>query len=358
MKRMYEEIDVFAANGYRKKYLAGIEQYIEACTAYCDDVRRKEVTPERMKEQQGAYRVKFIEMLGQPLTHYEHSVPEAKQWYVGEDDYGKVYRVTICTIGSVEFYGLLWLPKIKAKKYPLLIVQHGGGGTPELLCDMHGQNNYTHISKIALENGFAVFAPQLLLWNFHVGDRLSYGEDMNFNRGELDSKLKQRGGSVTAFEIYNIRKSLDYLETLDFIDETKIGMIGLSYGGYFTLHTMAVETRIRAAYSCAAFNDRNQVKGFHDWRYQSASMKFYDAEVAGLCAPRPLYIDVGKKDEVFNWEGAVPEAERAKSFYDVYGDEAVFRFNLWEGGHRIDVDGPWLGEFFAKVKSNKWIRLA
>ena len=151
MKKMYEETDVFAANGYRKKYLAGIEQYIEECTAYCDEVRQKEVTPEALKQHQEAFREKYIEMLGQPLTHYEHSVPEAKRVYVGEDDYGKVYRMTINTIGSVEFYGLLWLPKVQAEKHPLLIVQHGGGGTPELLCDMHGQNNYTHISKIALE---------------------------------------------------------------------------------------------------------------------------------------------------------------------------------------------------------------
>lgn len=181
---------------------------------------------------------------------------------------------------------------------------------------------------------------------------------MNFDRGKINTYLCQNGSSIVALEIYNIRKSLDYLENLDFIDETKIGMIGLSYGGFYTLYTAAVEKRIKAAYSCAAFNDRNK-QGCLDWHFYNSNKLLQDAEAAALCAPRALFVDVGKQDEVFDWRPSVREAARAKALYEACGGNGVFRFNLWDGGHRIDINGPYLNEFFDIIKNEaeEWLSI-
>lgn len=349
MKRMYSESDIYAANSYRKDYLIGVQSFTDELAAHNYNERAARITPENFSENCEYYRKQLSDMLGYPLNAYEYGVPNAEKTFVGSDDYCDIYRLCINTTGKLKFYGILTLPRAKAERYPLLIAQHGGGGTPELLCDMHGDNNYSHISKIGSENGFAVFAPQLLLWNFNVGDRISYGQELNFDRGRLNTYLCQNGSSIVALEIYNLRKAVDYLESLDFIDETKIGMIGLSYGGFYTLYTAALEKRIKAAYSCAAFNDLNR-QGCFDWHFCNSNRILQDAEVAALCAPRALFMDVGKNDEVFDAEPAIAEAQRAEALYKACKGNGIFGFNLWEGGHRIDVNGPYLNEFFNIIK--------
>ena len=64
-----------------------------------------------------------------------------------------------------------------------------------------------------------------------------------------------------------------------------------------------------------------------------------DAEVAGLCAPRHLYIDVGKADLVFDYPNAVTEFERVPKYFNALGVPDNVKFNLWEGGHTVsDTD--------------------
>ena len=110
-------------------------------------------------------------------------------------------------------------------------------------------------------------------------------------------------------------------------------MTGISYGGYFTLHTMAAEPRIKVGYSNACFNNRDRYPVFTDWSYQNSGNRFQDAEVAALCAPRKLFLSVGTKDPVFDYRFAIPEAERIKDYYKAFGREEHLVFSVWEGGH-------------------------
>ena len=118
------------------------------------------------------------------------------------------------------------------------------------------------------------------------------------------------------------------------VDAEKIAMIGLSYGGYFTLHTMAADTRIKAGYCAGVFNDRD-VYDWADWSYKGSALCFQDAEVAALCAPRKLYVQVGMEDQVFDYHSAIPEAERVKDYFEAFGVPEHFKFDVWEGGHTV-----------------------
>ncbi len=346
-KNCYTE-NINNGNNYRKSYSDSISNYINSLSKPTDDIRKEFVTPSKMKENIEFYRTELIKMLGTPLNKYEYSVPDFKKEYIGQDDFCSIYRMQINTISNVMFYGILCVPFSKDGKLPLVITQHGGWGTPEMLCGMHGDNSYDNISKIALENNCVVFAPQLLLWN-NDSENCDYNTyPIEYDRFTLDARLKQYGGSITALEIYNIRKSIDCLCSMEFIDKDNIFMLGLSYGGYFTLYTTAIDTRIKAAYACAFFNDRNyELK--NDWVYFNSAKKFHDAEVAGLCAPRPLFIDVGKADNVFNWETSVEEANIAKQFFAEYTGENNFHFNLWDGGHKFDINGKNIKNFFEYI---------
>ena len=94
--------------------------------------------------------------------------------------------------------------------------------------------------------GINVFAPQLLLWS-----EKQYKP--GYDRNTLDARLKNVGSSVTALEIYALMRGVDYFEQQEWV--TNIGMVGLSYGGYYTQLTAALDTRIKAAISCSFFCD-------------------------------------------------------------------------------------------------------
>ncbi len=104
--------------------------------------------------------------------------------------------------------------------------------------------------------------------------------------------------SITGLEIFCFRRAIDYISSLSYIDGKCIGMMGVPYGGYFSLYTAAADTRIKSVYAAGFFNDRTKI-AFSDWIYDRAAKIFCDAEIAALCAPRRLQIDVGRKDPVF-----------------------------------------------------------
>ena len=68
---------------------------------------------------------------------------------------------------------------------------------------------------------------------------------MEYDRVKINNDLKRFGLSITAIEIKGIMKAIDYLIENEAFDKEKIGMTGLSYGGYYTLYTMAAEKRIK-----------------------------------------------------------------------------------------------------------------
>jgi dienelactone hydrolase len=156
-----------------------------------------------------------------------------------------------------------------------------------------------------------------------------------YDRRHLDSEFKQLGGSITAVEIYCIKQWIDYLFSREDLDCNKLGMTGLSYGGFYTLFTAAADTRIKAAYSSCFFNNR-YIYDWTDWTWQGAALKFLDAEVGALICPRPLYIEVGKNDSLFNSESAVEEFNRLKDYYSEAGADDLLRFKLFDGTHEYD----------------------
>ena len=72
--------------------------------------------------------------------------------------------------------------------------------------------------------------------------------------------------------------------------------------------------RIKSIYSAASFNDQSNVF-LNDWTFENQSFRFHDAEVAGLCCPRNLIIDVGREDTVFDYSYSEGEGERAEKYY-------------------------------------------
>ena len=81
------------------------------------------------------------------------------------------------------------------------------------------------------------------------------------------------------------------------------------------------------------------------------SLRFHDAEVAALCAPRKLIIRIGKADPVFNFETALPELDRIGDYFSAYGVPENLNLSLWDGAHTYSDSDECFNLFFNTLKN-------
>ncbi|MDD6308990.1 MAG: hypothetical protein PUB07_06555 [Clostridia bacterium] len=271
---------------------------------------------------QEKYRNELKNMLGWPLNDCAlRDVPHAKLEKLSEEQGMDVFRVSIEVLEDLNITGLFF--KKHTKKCPLILAQHGKKGTPEHMSGLYGNTtNYNNLVPSLFEYDVNVFAPQLLLW-----DEKKY--DLDYDRYNLDMQLKSVGSSIAALEIFAYIRIMDYFEKQDFV--STFGMIGLSYGGFYTMYTTAMDTRIQAAISCSFFNDRCKY-AWNDLIWQNSVQKFTDSEIVSLIYPRNVWIKVGNQDAAFDVNSAVAEEKRLREMCTTVGTD-WYDFELFAGRH-------------------------
>jgi len=287
----YQETFEFA-QPYKKDYVDSIELLIEKKQKEAESARAEFISG--IFENQEKYREDFKKMLGWPLVGYDgEKLPAVSLCEeLSDEETHIVYRMQFEMLGGLKVTGLFFKAKGEGKK-PLVIAQHGGAGTPEIISDFFEYKAcYHHMTERLMVRDVHVFAPQLLLWN-----KERYG--IEYERREIDARLKRLGSSITAIEVFALQMILNYFETKEYVKN--FGMVGLSYGGFYTLFTAAVDERIKSAISCSFFNKRDKIP-WPDWVWKNSGFMFDDAEIACLVYPRTLCIELGKKDEYFAYE--------------------------------------------------------
>ena len=328
-----EEI-IKEGNRCRESYYNSIKEYIEKLRADADKVRESKIKD--LTQNHDKYRKELVETLGLPLTNYDSELPTAKFTLIDIEGEKEIYRVELLLPIGISFYGIYFKHKDKVN-VPFVVGQHGGMGTPEFCSGItdRGSSYYNDMITRVFDRGVNVFAPQLLLWNtvfygptFNKEDKKDQDEITKI-RGIIDANLKNLGSSITALEVYAIRKSFDYFSSLDYTDKNKLGMFGLSYGGFFTTFTAAIDTRIKSAFSCVQYSNLYN-SSLVDWKWFSSADKFLINEVAALIYPRFFQIEMGKNDPLYNPEISALEFEKLKKFYD---DNSWVYFEIFDGHH-------------------------
>lgn len=337
---------------FREAYVRGVQNVVTSRMREADALRREYCTPEKLADNPQTYRSALVELLGWPLTESSRKVHQVV--FGPQVPYGKgatMQRVQVEVLEGFPFYGILFLP-VTAGPSPLVIVQHGGWGTPEQTADLHVPNSYKHITARLVAQGCAVFSPQMLLWL--EGDDIPGhpGYNLLHHRQSWECVLRYLGGGITALEVYALMRSLDVLLEMVQIDAQRVGMVGVSYGGYYTQLTSALDERIRVAVSNAFFNDRYKYC-WHDFAWHGAALRMKDPEICALIAPRALCIHLGNKDSVFSIESALPELQRLRAFYDVQGASDRLHILISNENHSLTDSGEEIDFLLAYMGINK-----
>ncbi|MBR2459691.1 MAG: hypothetical protein IKB34_00460 [Clostridia bacterium] len=311
---------------YKKDYMNGLEALVRARQA--EAAQKREEYAKGIFSEQDRYRQDFKKMLGWPLVDCEvSSLPGVKKTKLSEEKGYTVYRMQFEILDGVVMTGLYFRMSTDEKK-PLVLVQHGGNGTPELVSGVYDSTgNYNQMLQRVIDHGVHAFAPQLLLWHPE-----RYGVPQS--RVSIDARLKRVGSSITAVELFGLTRILDYFEAVENV--SSFGMVGLSYGGFYTLFFSALDTRIRSAISCSFFNERDRYP-WSDWTWFRSAEQFDDAEIACMVYPRRLCIEIGTKDELFDVSHGIRSYEKIKNLCKDVGLDWI-SFIAFDGTHEFYKD--------------------
>jgi dienelactone hydrolase len=147
-----------------------------------------------------------------------------------------------------------------------------------------------------------------------------------------------------------MRKGLDYLYEHPGVDRERIGMTGLSGGGWQTIVLSALDERVRATVPVAGFNGMGAkavARAYGDTGdpEQSATDLFETADythLAALLAPRPALLAFNAEDDCCFRAGMVKPAiePNARAVYELYGKggELFWHENRDPGTHNYQLD--------------------
>ncbi len=341
----YYEENIADSNPIRTEQVRELETYIQSLKQ--DKVRLDRLfqpdysSPEAYTSSTRKLRQAFEKSIGYPpLGNAPKEAPIFKK--IGEDGIGTYYRVSIPILPKVNAVGIYIVPKGLKGRAPLIISMHGGGGSPEIAL-FRGGGNYHDMVRGGVKRGYVVFAPT------HLFSAEGYPRDI---RNKIDERLRLVGTSLSAVEIAKISRSLDVLLKRPEVDPKRVGMVGLSYGGYYTLVTTALEPRIKAAVSSCYFGvqeyryaqDENGIPS--DFRFPDRFSLFTDDKLVALICPRALEIQAGRTDAPTHREMGKVLAPLGAEHYSKVGKADSFRFVVFDSGHDFWDATAW--EFLGK----------
>ena len=145
------------------------------------------------------------------------------------------------------------------------------------------------------------------------------------------------GQTLIAWRVWDVMRTIDYIATRAELDAGRVGCVGISGGGTATLFSTALEPRIRAAMVSGYLNTfrdsvgslahciDNYVPGVLNWA------EMYD--IAGLIAPRPLFVESGERDPIFPIHASIESFTRVKEIYGVFESADRVEQEVFPGEH-------------------------
>jgi dienelactone hydrolase len=305
-------------------------------------------TPAAAQQWQLTARRKLIERMGGfPATRapLNAEIIETK-------DFGSYTREKILfdTRRNLTALGYLLVPKSPAgAKLPAVVCFSGHGkGLADILGmnddgTQHTERNVPYAKEYALqcvEHGYVTFAVEQL----GIGARR---DDAARKTGPAQDSCRPAacaavllGQTMAAWRTWDAMRAIDYLETRPEVDPTRIATMGASGGGTTSLFTGAIDERVKLAMVSAYFNTfrdsivsishcpDNYVPGLLN------EMEMYD--IAGLVAPRCLFVESGRNDRIFPIAGSQVAAAKAKAIYAGFDVPDRFGYAVHEGAHEFN----------------------
>jgi dienelactone hydrolase len=203
----------------------------------------------------------------------------------------------------------------------------------------------------AVERGYAAFALEPLAFGHRRDAAARANGPSAYSCRPAAGAAMLFGQTMIGWRVWDVMRTIDYLQSRPEVAADRIATMGISGGGTVSLFAGAVDERIRAAVVSCYFNTfrdsivslshclDNYVPGLLQ------HMEMYD--VAGLVAPRGLFVESGTEDRIFPIEGARVAYARTEPIFRTLGAEDRLGREIFEGGHEFHGVGAF--EFLGRV---------
>ena len=304
-------------------------------------------SPERWRESTKFYRdYIWDEVIGRLPAPNISANPRTRLIYDAPKFKG--YEVVLDVWPSVFAYGILLVPRdIKpGQRLPVVVCQHGLEGRPQETADPRVDSHYYHgfAARLA-EQGFVTFAPQ----NPYIG------EDRFRTIQRMGHPLKL---ALFSFVLGQNQRILEWLSAQPFVDPSRIGFYGLSYGGKTAMRVPPLLDGYALSICSADFNEWVWKNTSVDSKYSYLLTREYDmvefdlanvanySDLASLMAPRPFMVERGHDDGVAPDEWVAYEYAKVRRFYAMLGLPEKTAIEFFKGPHTINGQGTF--EFLKK----------
>lgn len=259
---------------------------------------------------------------------YDKSAPlNAKLSVVEEREHFTLYKVYYTSVNNVRVPALLIVPRVSRPPYPCVIFLHGYGGRKE---------DAILLAEVAARFGYAIFSIDA---EYH-GERRVPGKQL-YSPDPEDSRR------AIVQTIIDLRRGVDFLETLEYIDRGRIGYAGGSMGAILGAIFIGVEPRVRAAVlvvgggnmtlmiresehpAIPPIRERIEREGISWEEVKRLLEPVEPLNFIWRFSPRPVQFHCGRYDRVVPAEAQRQLAERAGEPKEVY---------WYDTGHNVPLE--------------------
>ncbi|HXI91316.1 MAG TPA: alpha/beta hydrolase family protein [Blastocatellia bacterium] len=302
-------------------------------------------------------RSKLAELLGrQPSTRaaLQARILERKKFknYTRE-------KIIFQSRDNLSVFGYLLLPEKAPSQIPAIVCLPGHGRGCDDIVGV-AENGQQRETKSGYERDFALQAVEHGYAAFAI-EQLAFGcrrDDASRKKGAGQSSCQPAAGAALLFgqtmigwRVWDVTRAIDYLLTRSEIDSSRIATMGISGGGTVSLFSAALDERIKVGVVSGYFNTfRDSILSLSHCidNYVPGILNYIEMyDLAGLVAPRGLFIESGERDPIFPINGSRAAVRKAQDIYSVFGAPDKIGHEVFDDEHVFYGKGAF--EFLKKM---------
>ncbi len=288
-------------------------------------------------------RAKLVELLGgfpQRRVALQPSVVEKKEF----KDYTRE-KILFQSRDNLSVFGYLLLPKNRPAPAPgvVCLPGHGRGCDDIIGIDENGRQRESKsgyardFALQAVEQGYAAFAIEQLAFGCRRDEAARKKSQGQSSCQPAAGAALLFGQTMIGWRVWDVMRAIDYLQTRREIDRTRIAAIGISGGGTVSLFSAALDERIKVAVVSGYFNTfRDSIVSLSHCidNYVPGILNYIEMyDLAGLIAPRGLFVESGTRDPIFPIEGSRRAFRQAQSIYATFAASDKIGQEIFDDGH-------------------------
>ena len=246
---------------------------------------------------------------------------------------------------NLSVFGYLLLPKKRASAVPAIVCLPGHGrgcddivGITEDGKQREDKAGYSRDFALqAVENGYAAFAIEQLAFGCRRDEAARKRSAGASSCQPAAGAALLFGQTMIGWRVWDVMRAIDYLHTRPEVERSRIATLGISGGGTVSLFSAAMDERIKVAVVSGYFNTfRDSIVSLSHCidNYVPGILNYVEMyDIAGLVAPRGLFIESGTRDSIFPIAGSRRAFAQARTIYAAFAAPDMSGQEIFEGEH-------------------------